>query len=145
MENVRESDVRPQARKDLLNAAADHVITFPEFQRWLIRATKVDAGLQNTYAAEHYHKSIGSAPKSEDAVHSWNKHTMSQNLRRMQYAVRGEVVIRADASKCNGIPSKHASAFIAAHHFSNKVYHIIAQSFVSSGLRRKENHLYQHW
>jgi len=35
----------------------------------------------------------------QDADHSWNKHTMSQNLRRMQYAVRGEVVIRADASK----------------------------------------------
>ena len=29
--------------------------------------------------------------------HAWNKHTMSQALRRVQYAVRGEVVMKADA------------------------------------------------
>lgn len=33
---------------------------------------------------------------------SWNKHTMSQNLRQMQYAVRGEVVIRADEMAAEG-------------------------------------------
>ena len=54
----------------------------------------------NAYASEHYHASIGSAPKPVDSVYSWNKNTMAQNLRRMQYAVRGEVVIRADASEC---------------------------------------------
>eukprot|EP00571_Detonula_confervacea_P008049 CAMPEP_0172317416 /NCGR_PEP_ID=MMETSP1058-20130122/31522_1 /TAXON_ID=83371 /ORGANISM="Detonula confervacea, Strain CCMP 353" /LENGTH=496 /DNA_ID=CAMNT_0013031969 /DNA_START=96 /DNA_END=1582 /DNA_ORIENTATION=- len=34
--------------------------------------------------------------------HSWNKDTMSQNLRSMQYAVRGEVVIRADELAAEG-------------------------------------------
>mmetsp|Transcript_24831 Transcript_24831/g.49481 ORF Transcript_24831/g.49481 Transcript_24831/m.49481 type:complete len:652 (+) Transcript_24831:122-2077(+) len=100
LENVRESDINPEAKKQLLSAAHDHMITFPEFQAWLIRATKVDPGLKNTFAAEHYHASIGSS--HAETEHSWNKHTMSQNLRRMQYAVRGEVVIRADAMAAEG-------------------------------------------
>ncbi len=74
LENVRESDINPEAKKQLLSAAHDHVITFPEFQAWLIRATKVDPGLKNTFAAEHYHASIGSS--HAETEHSWNKHTM---------------------------------------------------------------------
>mmetsp|Transcript_17901 Transcript_17901/g.36493 ORF Transcript_17901/g.36493 Transcript_17901/m.36493 type:complete len:188 (-) Transcript_17901:1630-2193(-) len=74
LENVRESDINPEAKKQLLSAAHDHMITFPEFQAWLIRATKVDPGLKNTFAAEHYHASIGSS--HAETEHSWNKHTM---------------------------------------------------------------------
>ena len=100
LENVRESDINPAARKEVLEAAADGHINFREFQAWLIKATKVDPGTRNMFASEHYHASIGTAArKKDDSDHSWNKHTMSQNLRRMQYAVRGEVVIRADASE----------------------------------------------
>lgn len=99
LENVRESDINPAARKEVLKRTSDGNINFREFQAWLIKATKVDQGTKNAFASEHYHASIGSAPKPVDSDHSWNKHTMSQNLRRMQYAVRGEVVIRADASE----------------------------------------------
>lgn len=102
LENVRESDVSSAARKEVLEAAADGNVNFREFQAWLIKATKVDPGTKNMFASEHYHASIGTAAQKKDGVapdHSWNKHTMSQNLRRMQYAVRGEVVIRADASE----------------------------------------------
>ena len=74
-------------------------INLREFQAWLIKATKVDPSTMNTFASQHYHASIGSVPEAIDTHRSWNKHTMSQNLRRMQYAVRGEVVIRADASE----------------------------------------------
>eukprot|EP01082_Thalassiosira_pseudonana_P014153 g11901.t1 g11901 contig6:819761-821867(+) len=102
LENVRESDVNPEARKMVLEAANEHSITFAEFQAWLIRATTATKELKNTYASEHYHTSIGSVKKDADSEHSWNKHTMSQNLRRMQYAVRGEVVIRADAMAAEG-------------------------------------------
>ncbi|KAL7549080.1 hypothetical protein ACHAWF_012351 [Thalassiosira exigua] len=102
LENVRESDINPAARKDVLEAASDGDIGFSDFQTWLIKATKVDPGTRNTYASQHYHASIGSAPKPADSVHSWNKQTMSQSLRRMQYAVRGEVVIRADAMAAEG-------------------------------------------
>ena len=79
----------------VLDATHDHEIRFAEFQAWLIRATRVDIGLKNTFASEHYNKSLGRTV--EEKAHSWNKNTMSQNLRRMQYAVRGEIVIRADA------------------------------------------------
>jgi hypothetical protein len=101
LENVRESDVNPDARKDVMRATAqDGKIDFHQFQQWLIKATKVDPSTMNTFASQHYHASIGHA-MDDSTLRSWNKHTMSQNLRRMQYAVRGEVVIRADASECN--------------------------------------------
>src|SRR6056300_613370 len=102
LENVRESDINPDARREVLESASEGVITFPKFQEWLIKATKVDQGLKNTFAMENYQASIGKAPPPEESHHSWNKHTMSQNLRRMQYAVRGEVVIRADALAAEG-------------------------------------------
>ena len=63
MENVRENDISPSARKRALEAAADGNINFREFQEWLINATKVDPNTKNTFASEHYHASIGSAPK----------------------------------------------------------------------------------
>jgi hypothetical protein len=31
-----------------------------------------------------------------DDYHSWNEATMSQSIRKMQYAVRGQIVMRAD-------------------------------------------------
>lgn len=100
LENVRESDVNPAARKEVMSAASERGdINFQEFQAWLIKATKVDPSTMNTFASKHYHASIGSVSEPVDTQRSWNKHTMSQNLRRMQYAVRGEVVIRADASE----------------------------------------------
>ena len=33
---------------------------------------------------------------------AWNTDTMSQNLRKMQYAVRGQVVLKADILKNEG-------------------------------------------
>lgn len=103
LENVRESDINPAARREVLQSAQEGVITFPQFQKWLIKATMVDQGLKNTFAVENYQASIGNVPKPADSeTHSWNKHSMSQNLRRMQYAVRGEVVIRADALAAEG-------------------------------------------
>lgn len=41
-------------------------------------------------------------PKGDVEEYSWNASTMSQGLRRMQYAVRGEVVMRADALAAEG-------------------------------------------
>ena len=41
LENVR-ANINPNARKDALEAASDHDITYSEFQEWLIKATKVD-------------------------------------------------------------------------------------------------------
>ena len=102
LKNVRDSDINAAAKMDVLMAAADGNLCFSEFQDWLIKATKVDPGLKNSYADHHYHKSIGNETDSLQRVHSWNKYTMSQNLRRMQYAVRGEVVLRADTMAAEG-------------------------------------------
>mmetsp|Transcript_8273 Transcript_8273/g.24874 ORF Transcript_8273/g.24874 Transcript_8273/m.24874 type:complete len:710 (-) Transcript_8273:70-2199(-) len=53
----------------------------------------------------------GAAEEEEDendddatttTCYTWNEETMSQSLRRMQYAVRGEVVMRADAIAAEG-------------------------------------------
>lgn len=123
LQNVRESDINPAARKEALEAASDGDIGFKEFQAWLIKATKVDPNTKNAFASEHYLASIGSAPKPLESEHSWNKHTMSQNLRRMQYAVRGEVVIRADASECLATPSTLWFAFCSTSclmHFGSR-------------------------
>ena len=97
LQNVRSKDINPAAKKDLLTQAADGNLNFNQFQSWLIKATKVDPGLDNAYANEHYNKSLGKTERPMN--YSWNKDSMSQNLRRMQYAVRGEVVLRADACK----------------------------------------------
>lgn len=39
---------------------------------------------------------------SDEEEHAWNEVTMAQNLRKMQYAVRGEVVMKADLMKAEG-------------------------------------------
>ena len=96
LENIRQSDINEDARKVMIEATHEREIRYREFQDWLIKATKVDPGLMNSFASENYNKSLGKFHQ-EDSIQSWNKHTMSQNLRRMQYAVRGEIVIRADA------------------------------------------------
>ena len=38
----------------------------------------------------------------DDDNFAWNETTMAQNLRKMQYAVRGEVVMKADLLKAEG-------------------------------------------
>jgi hypothetical protein len=149
LENVRESDVNPDARKDVMSAAAqDGKIDFHQFQQWLIKATKVDPSTMNTFASQHYHASIGHAMDS--TLRSWNKHTMSQNLRRMQYAVRGEVVIRADASECNideilfiAVMYLFDTSFINDTHPYPSLSYSCTQH--TSGRRGEEDYIHQHW
>ena len=38
----------------------------------------------------------------DEESYSWNEATMAQNLRKMQYAVRGQVVLKADLLKAEG-------------------------------------------
>lgn len=99
--------INDAAKHEIWNAAQDHQITFPEFQAWLIRATKFDGSCgrnSNIKAVYEKHPQLGPRyqPKKEVEEYSWNASTMSQGLRRMQYAVRGEVVMRADALAAEG-------------------------------------------
>ena len=45
---------------------------------------------------------LSDAEEAEEPVFTWNEESMSQSLRRMQYAVRGEVVMKADQLAAQG-------------------------------------------
>ena len=106
LENVNSRGINEAAKKEIWDAAEDHLVTFPEFQAWLIRATMFDECGRNAKVRAMYdtHPHLGPRyqPKKEVEEYSWNVNTMSQGLRRMQYAVRGEVVMRADALAAEG-------------------------------------------
>jgi len=76
------------------------------FKNWLISATKMSADQKNSRLLDY----LKDTPKSEKYYpemkvgdnFSWNKESMSQSLRRMQYAVRGEVVMKADQMAAQG-------------------------------------------
>jgi hypothetical protein len=86
----------------------DHELTLEEFRKWLVAATKfapeTDAiVLQSSKAVEE------GATKGAYAINASN---MSQALRKMQYAVRGEVVMKADALEQEGAEQRLAVATI---------------------------------
>lgn len=77
------------------------------FKQWLVAATKMSADMNNfrmlNYMAQNPNvdeKYFSDAEKED--LFTWNEETMSQTLRRMQYAVRGEVAMRADQLAAQG-------------------------------------------
>ena len=111
---VGDEFVRPEALAALRAAASDHELSLDDLRTWLIKATRASGACLSTNprlrAAYEARPELGPRSKGAAAVapprggggggggaHAWNKHTMSQALRRMQYAVRGEVVMKADA------------------------------------------------
>lgn len=78
------------------------------FKKWLVAATKMSADTKNSrmmeYLAQHPNQSEHYISDTEDSEkkYTWNEETMSQSLRRMQYAVRGEVVMKADQLAAKG-------------------------------------------
>lgn len=119
LDNIHDGGINEAAKKEIWDAAQDHLVTFPEFQNWLLRATKFDASSRNSSVKAMYdlQPQLGTRyqPKKEVEEYSWNASTMSQGLRRMQYAVRGEVVMRADALAAEG---KEIVGFVCLHHQS---------------------------
>lgn len=81
------------------------------FKNWLVAATKLSADTKNSRIMQQYLKNNPTKDTSyfsdvDDAddppIYTWNQETMSQSLRRMQYAVRGEVVMKADQLASQG-------------------------------------------
>ena len=81
------------------------------FKKWLVAATKMSADTKNSRLMEYLaaNPNVGENSYLSDAedhleepVFTWNEETMSQSLRRMQYAVRGEVVMKADQLAAQG-------------------------------------------
>eukprot|EP00957_Ditylum_brightwellii_P021261 1603750-Ditylum_brightwellii.AAC.1 len=104
IDNVDSHGLNHAAKQEIWDRTKDHDISFPEFQEWLIRATKFDTQRNSKYQAMYdIQPDLGHryAPQQKQE-YSWNSSTMSQGLRRMQYAVRGEVVMKADAMAAEG-------------------------------------------
>jgi aspartate/methionine/tyrosine aminotransferase len=97
MGNVDRSGVLPKVFKALDERAEEHPLTLQEFQEWLVMATQEVVGYASNQPAYE-----GSKKKEKQELYSWNESTMSQSLRRMQYAVRGEVVMKADKLAAEG-------------------------------------------
>ena len=105
LDSVDHKGVHPRAFKMLDELAHDHPITLKEFKSWLVLATNLGHENHSSFSYDYEsHPETGDRLKrcSEEDYHSWNEVTMSQNVRRMQYAVRGQVVMRADALKAEG-------------------------------------------
>lgn len=106
LNSVDGKGVNPKAFKILDVLADDHQIDLKEFKSWLIIATKFTTVKNSAYKTTfESHPDLGERKPQEESEYgnySWNEVTMSQSLRRMQYAVRGEVVMKADKLKAAG-------------------------------------------
>jgi len=105
LDNVGHKGVHPRAFKMLDELAHDHPISIKEFKSWLVLATKFGCDKNSGFALDYAkYPEVGERkPCSEESDwHSWNATTMSQSIRRMQYAVRGTIVMRADELKAEG-------------------------------------------
>lgn len=101
------NEVMPYAWNRLEEAAAaGRTYDIKSFKKWLVTATKMSADGKNSrmqeYFAKHPDTGDHTMMEKKDDVFSWNEDTMSQSLRRMQYAVRGEVVMRANQLEAEG-------------------------------------------
>ena len=105
LDSVGHKGVHPRAFKILDELAHDHGISLSEFKSWLVIATKFGTETNSSFS-QYYerHPEIGDRkPQADtDSYRSWNEVTMNQAIRRMQYAVRGQVVMRADELKAQG-------------------------------------------
>lgn len=65
------------------------------FKQWLVAATKMSADMKNSRMLEYLAQNPNTGDQwfsdaEEEDFFTWNEESMSQSLRRMQYAVRGE-------------------------------------------------------
>lgn len=105
---VNREGVRP-AEFTALEALVDaeDELTLAEFLAWLVSATSADGNHREAEVQNRYenHANTGrrrSTLMKKKVEYAWNETTMSQSLRRMQYAVRGEVVMRAETLRAEG-------------------------------------------
>ena len=87
--------------------AAGHSYNIKGFKQWLVAATKMSADMKNSRMLEYLSQNPNTGDQwfsdaEEEDFFTWNEESMSQSLRRMQYAVRGEVVMKADQMAAQG-------------------------------------------
>jgi len=105
LDSVGNKGVHPRAFKMLDELAHDHNLSRKEFKSWLTLATNFRQEEESQYELG-YEKlpHLGERKPQLDGAnyHTWNEHTMSQAVRKMEYAVRGQVVMRADELQSQG-------------------------------------------
>ena len=104
LDSVDHKGVHPRAFKMLDELAHDHQVSLQEFKSWLVLATKFGNPHKDSFNLANYqrHSMVGEMKVSEGDYHTWNEVTMCQAVRKMEYAVRGQVVMRADDLKQSG-------------------------------------------
>jgi len=95
------SGLVPKVMYALDERAEDHPLNLQEFQEWLVMATQ-EVGYVSIQQSYETSKQIGPRSEKKKPEYSWDKSAMNQSLRRMTYAVRGEVVMRADKLAAEG-------------------------------------------
>ena len=110
-ETVHPKEVMPYAWNRLeQREARGQPYAIRDFKKWLVAATKMSADEKNSRLLKHWCQHPDTADQyasdgdvaDPEATYSWNEESMNQALRRMQYAVRGEVVMRADELAAKG-------------------------------------------
>jgi hypothetical protein len=103
LDSVKHKGVHPRAFKILNELAHDHHLSPQEFKSWLVLATKFHQEQEVSVSYKSLPNVGAQEPKPDDAdFQTWNEHTMSQAVRKMQYAVRGQVAMRAEELKSQG-------------------------------------------
>lgn len=98
VESLHKQGIHPRGMKFLKEIAHDHQITEEEFKSWLVLATKFCEEKNSNYLLRYNEMEQASKEKE----YSWNQNTMSQAVRKMQYAVRGEIVMKAETMASEG-------------------------------------------
>lgn len=107
-DEIDPSEIMPYAWNRLeQREAAGQSYDTKAFKKWLVAATKMSADTKNTRLLQlmSQNPNLGEqyvSDAEEQENYTWNEETMSQSVRRMQYAVRGEVVMRADQLAAQG-------------------------------------------
>lgn len=119
LHSIHRDGVNDHGFDDLMSLAKDHPLNLDEFLSRLVLITQDEAqclgSIKSCYEtqpgigirrASQLQKlqslSDDDDGKAKEYTHVWNETTMAQNLRKMQYAVRGEVVLKANLLQSQG-------------------------------------------
>jgi len=100
MTTVERKGLNDAAWETLQNMRKDQELSLEDFRSWLIDATKLADSNDTSVTPSGVGEQCSSKPVKS---YSLNESTMSQSLRKMQYAVRGEVVMKADQLAAEGM------------------------------------------
>ena len=113
LHSIHKDGINDHGFDNLISLAKDHELDLKEFLSQLVLITQSDVqSLKSIKVMYNAQPSVGMRSSMVvgktnissllEKGHVWNEVTMAQNLRKMQYAVRGEVVLKASELKAQG-------------------------------------------